>query len=345
MWVERYRDPGEFKIEAPFSSGLKDFLPIGTLISHADTLEVMIVENHHIQEAIDEDPKLTITGRSFESYLEQRVLGYNEARTSTTVAEISYASGRSWDHAKKMVNDAIFTTANDPQDRLPGVEADVWAEGDLLNTQPAVVRTFQRGPVHPELVKLLAIDDFGIKTIRANYFEGTATANTQWIMHNGTDKSASVMFTWVGGDISQGEYLWSIKEQKNAALVVGRYVHTYVLRTQQEYDRRWMYVDGTYLDDFFSAAPTGATLTAVQNKMYQLGTDALRAQNDINIARADISPGNRFKYRRDYNIGDLVTVNANYQEIGKMRVVEYVETEDENGEGGYPTLAIPGVDE
>lgn len=77
-WIERYRDPGAFELKARLSSGLKDFLPIGTVISHAKTLEIMIVENHEVIEDVDEDPSLKITGRSFDSYLEQRVVGANQ---------------------------------------------------------------------------------------------------------------------------------------------------------------------------------------------------------------------------------------------------------------------------
>lgn len=52
MWVERYRVPGEFEIEAPLSSGLQDELPLGTVISHIDTLDAAIVENHEISEKL-----------------------------------------------------------------------------------------------------------------------------------------------------------------------------------------------------------------------------------------------------------------------------------------------------
>ena len=45
-WTERYSELGEFEIQTQLSSGLREFLPIGTLISHSNTLDVMIVENH-----------------------------------------------------------------------------------------------------------------------------------------------------------------------------------------------------------------------------------------------------------------------------------------------------------
>jgi hypothetical protein len=41
-------------------------------------------------------------------------------------------------------------------------------------------------------------------------------------------------------------------------------------------------------------------------------------------------------------LGDLVIVDANFNESQVMRVVEFAEVEDENGTSGHPTLAIPG---
>src|SRR4029077_17508342 len=70
MWAERYNVPGEFEIIAPLSSGLREFLPFGALISHTNTYEVMFVENQEIFEDSNEDPTIKITGRSLDAYLE-----------------------------------------------------------------------------------------------------------------------------------------------------------------------------------------------------------------------------------------------------------------------------------
>jgi hypothetical protein len=48
-----------------------------------------------------------------------------------------------------------------------------------------------------------------------------------------------------------------------------------------------------------------------------------------------------YQYRRDYNIGDLVSIDGNFGQTAVMRVIEYAEIEDENGNSGHPTLALP----
>jgi hypothetical protein len=88
-WVERYRDAGEFTIVGSLSTeaegyySIRDVLPIGSMVSHIDSNEIMIVENHEIDENRDNnDIEITITGRSFETYLENRVVGQDRYRVN-----------------------------------------------------------------------------------------------------------------------------------------------------------------------------------------------------------------------------------------------------------------------
>jgi hypothetical protein len=77
LWVERYRSAGEFKFTGSPTTDLRAALPVGALISHTNTYDIMIVENHEIVEDKTKDPILTISGRSLASFLEQRVATEN----------------------------------------------------------------------------------------------------------------------------------------------------------------------------------------------------------------------------------------------------------------------------
>lgn len=340
MWVERYQDPGEFEIVSKLSSGLWEFLPLGTLISHSNTMEVMIVENHQITEGATEDPVLKTTGRSLDSILEQRIVGVNGARSSSTIAEYVLPSDWTWNQAVKLINDHIAPPAN-AGDVLTNLTAA--AVAGIVGTQAE--RVLNRGPLSTRLLELLQVDDLGIKTVRRNTFSGFGGSNAQttFIIHQGANKSASVIFSWKAGDLEKAEYLFSNKRDKNSALVIGRYIYTMVDTGPVNYDRRIMIVDAGDIDEPFSVPPTGADLTTVIQKMQVRGNAALQAQMPVNISRADISKTTKYEYRRDYNIGDFVTLDGNFGAIQVMRVVEYVEIEDENGESSHPTLALPEV--
>ena len=344
MWTERYRDPGEFEIVAPLSSGLKEFLPEGTLISHVDTMEVMIVENHEITDDPTEDPTLTITGRSFESFLENRIVGTDQARESSTVVPYELFGNSTWHQTVAMINSHIVT----PFAAFDGLQY-VVADHHIVDpvTTTTEERTIDLGDLHQRVMELLAIDDLGIKTIRKSPFTefGGNDTNTVWMVHNGINHSDDVIFSWTSGDLESAEYLFSAKKLKNSALVRGRYVQAFVDLGPTRYNRRTMIVDADDIDGHFDAAPTGTALALALVAMQTRGRQALKSQKRIAITRTDISNMSEYQFRRDYNIGDLVTVDGNFGEIAVMRVIEFVEIEDEEGTSAHPTLAFPGGDE
>ena len=336
MWVERYREAGEFEIVAPLSSGLLSFLPIGTLISHADSMEVMIVENQEIDEEKIEDPVITFTGRTLETFLEQRIIGTNQARASSTITEYSLAADYTWNQAVKLINDHIQNTTN-VNDQLVNVVATTTVTG----TGPRTLQVLKRDEVYKALLEILETDDLGIRTIRRSTFPGGDNTRTQFSIFRGVNRSNQVIFSWKAGDLSEVNYLWSDKKSKTSAMVVGRYINVMVDGTSTKYNKRTMIVDADDIDGNLSAPPSGAALTDVINKMIARGNSAISAKNRVTISRADISNISKYQYRKDFNVGDLVTLDGNFGQIAIMRVTEYVEIEDETGESAHPTLSMP----
>ena len=342
MWVERYLDAGEFEIKAPLSSGLRDFLPVGTLISHTDTMEVMIVENHQVIDEERNDPSLIITGRSFDTYLENRIVGTNLARAGSSISEYILAAGYTPGQAVKLINDHIVS----PPAAANDVLTNVLAQTDLttITGGPQDARTINRGTVYERLRELLHVDDLGIRTIRKNPFGIGTGAATQTLLnvYSGVNKTNNVIFSWKSGDFDKIEYLFSLKNQKNSAVVVSRYCWTAVDTGPFKYDRRIMLVNADDLDGHLSAIPTGGALTTLLAKMVVRGQQALKAQQYVTIGSADISNMSKYQYRKDYNLGDIVMLDGNYGNILAVRVIEYAEIEDEDGQSGHPTLSVPG---
>jgi hypothetical protein len=335
MWVERYSEPGEFSFEALLSTGIRDVLPLGTMISHINTSEVMIVENHEITETIQEDPSVIITGRSFVSFLENRIVGVNLARSDPLIAPYSLISNYTWAQIVIMIQDHIYISdVVDINDSLPEIDV-----VETISTSGTFEeRIIDRGTVWERVSELLKIDDCGIKTVR----RGPEYGNTTIVVYKGQDKSSSVMFSWKSGEIDSADYLFSQKNYKNSALVVGQYAYAMADVIGDNYNRRMMIIDATDIDGNFGSVPAGIFLDDIVLQLEQRGFQTLAKQKLVDISRADISKTARHQYRRDYNMGDLVTLDGNFNSSSVMRVVEYAEIEDENGESGHPTLAVPG---
>lgn len=339
MWIERYGKLGEFKFESLVSAGLSEFLPMGTIIGHADTLEIMIVESHEIRDNKDEDPMLVISGRSFPSFLENRSVGMNDARSSSTVVPYVIPSAVTPSQIVDLINDHI--TSADVYDSDDAID-DVLAETDLTTSEETEERTINRGDVSARVLELLSVDEAGIKTVRRNTFNGTPE-ETKIVIYKGQDKTADVMFSHLNGDFDLVDYLLTQKAFKTSCMVIGQYIYVIVDGAETGYDRRMMYVNATDIDGHFGDVPTGEDLTTVTDAMTVRGQQELAKQNQITINQADISRMSRYQYRTHYNMGDLVSLEGNFNQQAVMRVIEYAEIEDENGESGHPTLAVPVI--
>jgi hypothetical protein len=343
MWTERYREAGEFEIVGKLSSGLREFLPIGTFISHADTLEVMVVENHEIADQDREDSEIIITGRSLEVLLEQRIVGMNMFRSSSWVGfygDYTLNPNYTWHQIAALINDHIGN-ATYTDDNL----VNIIATASVTETGVSEARVVKSDVLYKTVLDLLEIDDLGIKIIRRNTFGAPDGSNTQTriCVHKGIDKSASVIFSWKSGDIQSAEYLWSDRKRKNSCVVLGRSVVAVVdAPGVTKANRRTMIVDGTDLDEHVPQFPSGTEFEQTHSKMVSRAQLVLTAQKLITITRTDLSQVTKYKYRRDFNVGDLVSIDGNFGQIAIMRISEYVEIQDENGESEHPTLSVPG---
>ena len=68
------------------------------------------------------------------------------------------------------------------------------------------------------------------------------------------------------------------------------------------------------------------------------GAKYLRQNKEVDLLTADISTLTQYKYKEDYDLGDIVFVQGKYGFAQKMLVSEYTRTSDANGVSGFPTL-------
>lgn len=341
MWIERYRDAGEFTVTGKVDSDIREKLPIGSYISHVNTAEIMIVENHEITESSNTDPEVKITGRSLETILENRIVGSNKPLPySGEITDYPLSADYTWNQAKALIDHHTRSTyLIRPEDAIPNFVVAIEANN---KTSVQVDRTFKSETLYAAVISLLQVDNFGIRTFRPGPWSPTPT--TQYygvVIHIGLDKSKEVVFAYNTGEITNADYLWSNKTLKNAAFVSGKWVQVFATHEGTYEKRRTMLVDGTAIDKDYTAAPVGAALTTVVNAMYQLGYETIAKSNALALSKAEVrKDATKAIYRKDFNLGDLITVEGDYDEARVMRVSEFVEMEDDMGESGHPTLSV-----
>lgn len=340
MWVERYNEPGEFEFISPVSAGMIDFLPIGTRISHIDTMEVMFVESHEIEEDGESDPIVKTTGRSLWAFLETRMVGADLARFDSEKSGFGVGADDTATQIVNLINGCIHTGfAGSDGDDLE----DFWAT-TTISGGTNTTREYKPENLMPQVLELLKVDDQGIRSVRKNTF-GTigSPTQTEFEVYEGVDRTSTIIFSWRAGELEQAQYLQSIKSYANAAYVTSKWLHLVIEGVQTGWDRRFIHVDASDLDDQLNAAPTGGTLTSILGLMQVRGEQALAAAKVTQITQADISNISRYRYRVDFGVGDIVRLSGNFGTIANMRIVEYTEIEDENGESSHPTLEPVGV--
>lgn len=338
-WIERYVEAGEITITAPVSSGLRDFIPLGTLVSHTDTEEVMIIENAEIDEDVEEgEPEIVLTGRSLETWLENRIVGEDMEHYAGLVLNYEpyiLAFDTSWVQARELIrlhiNDATEITTGNIDGIVP------IDNQQHIGTSTTSERLVNPTTVYAAVLELLAIDGFGIKTVRPNA-DNVDPLTTEIRIHNGVDRTASVIFSHIKGDLQKARYLWSNKSLKTDYYCVSTYLKARSDSASHGFNRRTMFVDCTDMDQAIDYADIGVDFD-LGAAMYARGEMLLRNQQSKSILSTNVSKNSRYQFRKHYDVGDLVTVNGNYDISAIMRVTEHVEFLDENGESGYPTLS------
>lgn len=382
-WIERqsYKKPSEFSIKGDSAMRLPEQLPLGSLISHLDTAEVMIVENHSIKTKKGQPDSVEVTGRSFTSYLEQRYVSTQQYFVNPDLSysikvrhEESLASDKSWNQIVELINIYIQNDYKSVlyQDELKKVLASYGTSlASAGVTGNEAIRLLPRDSLYNVVGELLKIDGLSLRAVRPSILgvqAGLYDIPPDYMVlevYRGTDRTKSVSFSHEAGDIASAEYLRSIKKSKNAAFVTGKWadlayvnglppldVNTpdwlgypwppdidYALYNAG-YDRRWAMLTTPDIDDRYTEAPSDFDeLSILYPDLRGRARALLDSSNEVALSNVDIvSNSNTNVYRKDYNLGDLVAVNGEYDTEAFMRVTEFVEIQDENGFSSYPTL-------
>ena len=300
LWVERYREPGEFEFTGKAST-LHAELPIGSLISHVDTKSVMMVETHEIEETDDDngDPDIVISGRTLDFFLEYRVADIWNAGTTrlatggvSPTPESTYVynlpTAVTWLQLVSLLEEQLLatTTGWNSMIDIPNIAITYnFGGGEAVTDKDAKI-----GSLAKAAGDLMDFANLGIIIERPD----TSHSTLNFVITKGFDKTTTVQFDWNLGDISNAKYLWTTKGYYNGIRVRGKYAAATVYPSGKTgFDVRMRMIDEETIDDspeFMS----GGQLTVLTNRLKAFGQAELNRQNQKTITNAVISPSNRF---------------------------------------------------
>jgi hypothetical protein len=365
IWTERFIEDGEFELRTPKILEMREALPVKSLITLRDSLEVMMVETHSVEKDDDFGRVLVIKGRSVTSFLENRWIEEATLQTKFKMARTYLPN----DAAAVLIWNYVVNPTSESVDRanvygttsrnvIPNV-----AVSDSSTTVGIVKRRWlQAGPIPPMIVKFLIKQDMGLRMVRPRPGQSAeivsvTTSGTKGIVskqtvsnppqmrfdiYNGVDRSNTIQFSTAAGDISTPEYLWSNRNEKTVVLAmsslggVWKYRDPDVDWALEGFNRRVMMYDA-------GVVPSGTDVAEFMEDLIDFADDQLAENDKVEQFSGEVLTTSPWRYGTHYFLGDKVTLMGEYGFEQVMKVTEYIRTEDLEGEKGYPGLALVQV--
>lgn len=386
IWTERFREAGEFQLKSYNIDEILTQLPCGdpnvkpSMVCLQDSREAMIVESHEIN--IDDDGKRFILtkGRTFESFLEQRVfaiLSNAPVKMQKGYSDYGAIAVILWNSlVNSGINDVIFGNSNhEATDGIPNVvitdSTDVslgsktwWIESDYV--YPKVLDFLQRANLG---IRCLRPIDAGPRDVVTVASDGTITrTSTSSItdlcvdVYNGHTRTKDqstltpVIFTEGQGHVVNSRYLFTLNQYKNVGYITSGALHGFLY---------WGSADGGVtpgdsstwvglkkrVNLFDAGSKWGATTPAIGTTKYDDTVAAMTQKAELKVKRrrkvtwydGQVSPDIPYKYNNHYFLGDKVSFIGDYDVAKNVRVMEYTRIHDSEGERGYPTLMFDGT--
>lgn len=330
-WTERYNKYGDFELVSNHISQIMTLLPVPgpfdppVLVALGESDVPMVVETRKLEKPKNGTSQIVVTGRSFETVLNQRVtiraITSGEPRIEWNI-EASSAAIAAYTAAKTIVVDGAAT----PLDVIPEI--------NLLNAVTAT-GTNEKFPVEPKklydwMLETLALDEAGIRSTLPIPGVDNRIAVT---IYKGEDKRQDVVFDVALEQMDETAYLLSSVGYENVMITSTTHgmemSHTGV--NPSGLARRVDYQD---ISEEVTLVP-GADLT---NLTINKGKVALADRLPTALFSGGVAAEVGQAYDNRYFLGDIVKLSGEYGLSQDARVVEFIRTQDQTGIKSYPTF-------
>lgn len=309
IWTKRYYTYSDFELYLSADNDLLNYLKSDNLIIRDNDDTVMIIERIEITTDVENGDFFIISGRSLESLLARRIIW-----TQTNISTNNPA-------------DAVYTlikqnTTSSTARNIPRLSIDeTFSMNGNLNIQ------FTGDNLLEAITAICKRFGFGFKM------------NQNFVFSCYRRGKIDVTFSSEFDNIISSNYLCDYTNYANCALVAGEGEGTArktiaVSNDVSGLKRREIYIDARDL----STNDGEISDSDYYIKLSQRGKEKL---NEFAVATAfdgEIEPQSTYSYKSDYNLGNIVTVENKYGVTSSPRIVEIIESWDENGYTVVPTF-------
>lgn len=322
IWTTRYFAEGEFEIYLGATEEIVSLLHPGAYVVREDDIagaaefhNVMIVENIEIQTDVENGDNLIVTGYDLKSILRRRVVANQTNLSGTAEAGI-----------RRLITENLISPT----------DSDRAVENFTLGTDGTITAAnLTRQITGDNLAEIVSelCQAFGY-----GYDVYIDSGDFVFRLFEGTDRTASVFFSPEFDNLITSDYIANRDNLATAAIVAGEGEGTarrkVTVGTATGLSRREVWVDSR------NTSSNGGTITDEEytDMLTAEGEEVLKGMSVVATFSGEVVDG-VFTFGVDYFLGDEVTVANAYGITGQTRIVEMIDTIDENGRTIIPTFA------
>lgn len=325
---EMLRGVGNFEMKIPASPAVVSALLQGYFIVFSDTPEKAFLVEAVEPDILQNDPDtVVVSGRDLKALFALRV-----------VWGLQKVSGTPWNRMYWLIHDQTVapSSGNNPQNRTIPYLQDLARDGDDRGTNVEASQ-FTGDNLLEALVSVVGTDECGWRVeLDVRNQQITPTFFT------GADKTGSVQFHSLLGNLKNLSYLRDVADSANVAIIGGEgegseRVYTNVYSADYTgLSRRELFVDARDLQSG-DYSTTSEYTAALRNR----GIDKLAEKTPVQELSFDTVSG-IYRYGVDFSLGDTVKV-VNTDVLGisaEARVIGMTISDDSDGHNETPTVEI-----
>lgn len=327
IWTIQYFSQNDFELIVPATPYYIALLQKDRMLCRGKDREderynnVMVIENINITTDWENGDKLKVTGKGLKSIVGRRIV-WKQTNLTGSVEE----------GIRKVITENMINPADTARK----------IEGFLLEDEIGITDTFDVQLSGENIAEW-------IETTCQTYGIGwdVYINNKKYIfkMYKGTDRSYGqkdvlpVVFSDDFDNLLSSSYSYEKAEYKNAALVGGEgegiSQRTTAIGDAAGLQRYEMYIDGS------GVSSNGEIITEEQyyKLLQNYGKEQLSAVAYTEKFEGNVEPSGNYTLNKDYFLGDIVQVRNEYGISAAPRIIEIIESEDENGASTVPTFS------
>ena len=338
IWTERVSTMGDFELVVPDTVEFRNVLAIGKRLGINESKRVMTCETHEAKTDDQGRAVLTVSGRSLESILMERVAWDNSTAGSDTVPKWIMTDTPQatawWIFYRVCVVGSLSVS-----DKIPLYVTGTTYPADTIEapTDP-VSFELEIGTVYERIKDICDQYKLGFRL-----YKGLDDSKIYFNIFAGNDRTTQqtvldpVVFSPSLDNLAKIQELTSVENLRNVAFVYSKTKSIYVYADGSDantagFTRRVLLVDATSVEE--TAEP------ALTKILTQKGNEALAKNRSLTAFDGEISQVDQYVYGEHYELGDLVEMQSGSGVTNNMRVTEQIFVSDQNGTRSYPTLAV-----